>query len=188
MKNLFKLAVPVIAASLLLPVVANDAFAHPGHDPFEVLEKKNKNKPKAVSATGPVIFSSIQTIEQSSTLELWAGLRYKAYYHLTISGKRNHGQEAIKRTFTFEVANDRKDLIRQNRGFEAKGALSAKDFSRRITGCNELAKKAMSNPAKYDFRVENRGRSKAACRLLMRKADTKAKLAKKASVSTRGSV
>ena len=158
------------------------AAAHPGHDPFDSIpDNSGKAKAKAHShshshshghlhkhagQTGPVIFTSVQNIEQTSSMEVWAGLRFKAYYHLTITGERNNQSDQIKRTFTFEVANEMKDRKRARRGFAAKGAISAKTYVRKITACRELAEKAMSNPEVYDFRVENRGRKSAACRLI----------------------
>ena len=102
-------------------------------------------------------------------MEIWAGLRFKAYYHLTITGTRNNTADAFKRTFTFEVANDTTDRKRVRRGFKPKGAISTRAYVRKISACRNLAEKAMSNPAQYDLRVENRGRKSSACRLINHK-------------------
>jgi len=149
------------------------ASAHPGHDPFDSIPEKTEKAKGSTEANGPVIFSSIEDIEQTSSMEIWAGLRFKAYYHLTITGKRNQNTEHIKRTFTFEVANDTKDRKRARRGYRAKGAIVAKTYARKIKACRNLAEKAMTDPENYDLRVENRGRKSAACRLINRKTPTK---------------
>jgi hypothetical protein len=196
--NFLVKAVPALAISGVMGM-SSVALAHPGHDPFDsapetVAKAKTQSHTHAV---GPVIFTSVQNIEQSSTMEVWAGLRFKAYYHLTITGARNNEADQIKRTFTFEVANETKDRKRARRGFAAKGAISAKTYVRKITACRNLAEKAMSNPAQYDFRVENRGRKSAACRLIntlkpKRKlnpdADAPTEIAKRDVKSHKGSV
>ena len=89
--------------------MASTALAHPGHDHFDFVPKTAKQQDAAEQgehASGPVTFSSIHDIEQTSTLEMWAGLRFKALYHLTITGKRGLSQRPIRRTFTFNVASD----------------------------------------------------------------------------------
>jgi hypothetical protein len=148
---------------------SNLASAHPGHDPYDSIPEKTTSGNKALKATGPVIFSSIQNIEQTSSMEIWAGLRFKAYYHLTITGRRNNNAAEFKRTFTFEVANDTTDRKRIGRGFKPKGAISTRAYVRKISACRNLAEKAMSNPEQYDLRVENRGRKSSACRLINHK-------------------
>jgi hypothetical protein len=177
--------------------ISSVAMAHPGHDPFDAVPETAAKGKMQKRAVGPVIFTSVQNIEQSSSMEIWAGLRFKAYYHLTITGVRNNQTNQIKRTFTFEVANETKDRKRARRGFAAKGSISAKTYVRKITVCRNLAERAMSNPAQYDFRVENRGRSGAACRLINIKkskpklnpdADAPAVIAKRNVKSHKGSV
>jgi uncharacterized protein (DUF608 family) len=196
MNSLSQLASTLTLATILgLPGLAS---AHPGHDPFDSIPEKKVQKGEAgTEANGPVIFSSIQDIEQTSSMEIWAGLRFKAYYHLTITGKRNNNQEDVKRTFTFEVANDTKDRKRAGRGYRAKGAIAAKTYARKITACRNLAAKAMTAPEQYDLRVENRGRKSSACRLINRNKPTPAvqpnvnaqpEIAKRAVKTRRGSV
>ena len=174
------------------------ALAHPGHDHFDSITKELEAETKeGEQAQGPVIFSSIEDMKQTSTVEVWAGLRYKAYYHLTITGKRNNNQENLTRTFTFEVANDVKARKRARRGQRPQGGIIAKTYARKISTCRNLAEKAMSAPDRYDLRVENRGRKSAACRLITRKTPNKTiqpkvveqpRIAKRAMIRAKGSV
>ena len=145
---------------------ASTALAHPGHDHFDFVPRSAQQEnvdEQGEHASGPVTFSAIHDIEQTSTLEMWAGLRFKALYHLTITGKRGTSQRPIRRTFTFNVASD--SIFTSSKSNKIRSA-NEQAFKVSIQSCKELAEKAMSKPGSFELRVENRGREKSACRLI----------------------
>lgn len=180
MRSISKWILPILLGVALLPYFLGGALAHPGHKGshkrFDQVQKKSRSAATSRNVRGPVTFSQVHAIKQSSSMEVWAGFRFKAYYHLTITGKRTSGHQEIKRTLTFEVANDRKKRTPKNR---AHRALTVKAYARKMTRCKELAKRAMMNPSQYNFRVENHGRKSAACRLIntQKKVTAKAEIA-----------
>jgi hypothetical protein len=185
-----KWLVSIVSVVALVPSMASVAWAHPGHSHFEVLKTKPQRKVVVKRVRGPVTFSSILQIKQSSSMEVWARFRFKAYYHLTITGKRNHDQAQIKRRLTFEIANDSKTVKQRDGRRSSKTRIATKSSGINMTRCKELIHRAMQDPSRYHLQVKSGGRTSATCRLinLQKKVRPSTQIAQRNIASANGPV